>query len=121
MHEIPNFSSTVLTDKYALTAHLTYLHYLRRGQPSFAFANFVAARLLGHSNTARRIDRAVARVYRLAMQELGNTKLAASCAAFVEMLDRDSTLLRVDTQAALRIARHGQGDGERVYMEGRIE
>ena len=41
-------------EKYALTEHLNYVYYLRRGQPSFAYANFVAAKLLGHSNTTRR-------------------------------------------------------------------
>ena len=41
-------------EKYALTEHLNYVYYLRRGQPSFAYANFVAAKLLGHSNTTKR-------------------------------------------------------------------
>ena len=53
-----------------------------------------------------RIDRAVSRVYRLAMQDFTNTRLVSSCVAFLEMVDRDSRLLRVDTQAAVRIACH---------------
>ena len=52
--DIPHFSAPVLTDKFAFTEHLNYVYYLRRGQPSFAFANFVAAKLIGHSNTAKR-------------------------------------------------------------------
>ena len=47
-----------------------------------------------------------------------NSKLSSSCAAFIEMLDRDSTLLRVDTQAALHIARYGgEEDGRERERE----
>ena len=53
--EVPHFSSPALMEKYALTEHLNYIYYLRRGQPSFAYANFVAAKLLGHSNTTKRL------------------------------------------------------------------
>ena len=54
----------------------------------------------------------VSHVYRLALLDFTNSKLSTLCAAFVEMLDRDSTLLRVDTQAALPIARYsGEEDG----------
>ena len=53
-HDLPQFSSSTLAGKYALSEHLDYVYYLRRGQPSFAFANFVASKLLGHSNTAKR-------------------------------------------------------------------
>lgn len=60
-----------------------------------------------------RIDHVVSHVYRLALLDFTNSKLTSSCAAFLEMLDRDSTLLRVDTQAALRIARYsGEEDGK---------
>ena len=52
--EVPHFSSPALMEKYALTEHLNYIYYLRRGQPSFAYANFVAAKLIGHSNTTKR-------------------------------------------------------------------
>lgn len=52
--QIPHFSSPALTDNFAFTEHLNYIYYLRRGQPSFAFANFVAAKLIGHSNTSKR-------------------------------------------------------------------
>ena len=71
-----------------------------------------------HTIHTHRIDRAVSRVYRLAMQDFTNPRLASSCAAFIEMVDRDSTLLRVDLQAALRIARHGhqqQQQGQRAW------
>ena len=51
---IPHFSQPELASRYARVEHLSYLHYLTRGQPSFAFANFMAAKLLGHSNTTRR-------------------------------------------------------------------
>ena len=65
--------------------------------------------LTTHTHThTHRIDRAVSHVYRLALQDFTNPHLTSSCAAFIEMVDRDSTLLRVDVQAALRIARHGQ-------------
>ena len=53
--EVPHFSSPALMEKYALTEHLNYVYYLRRGQPSFAYANFVAAKLLGHSNITKRL------------------------------------------------------------------
>ena len=63
-----------------------------------------------------RIDHVVSHVYRLALLDFTNSKLSSSCAAFIEMLDRDSTLLRVDTQAALRIARYsGEEDGRGRY------
>ena len=52
--DIPHFSSVPLADQFALTEHLTYFYFLQRGQPSFAFANFVAAKLIGHSNTTKR-------------------------------------------------------------------
>ena len=54
MTELPHFSSTALADKFAVSEHLDYVYYLRRGQPSFAFANFVATKLVGRSNTAKR-------------------------------------------------------------------
>lgn len=53
--EMPHFSSAALTEKFALSEHLDYVYYLRRGQPSFAFANFVASKLLGRSNTEKRL------------------------------------------------------------------
>lgn len=55
-HVIPHFSQPALTDKYARVEHLTYIYYLCRGQPSFAFANFVAAKLLGRSQVTKRLD-----------------------------------------------------------------
>ena len=62
--------------------------------------------ILLHSVPPSRVDRAVSRVYRLALQDFNNSRLVSSCAAFIEMLDRDSRLLRVDVQAAVRIARY---------------
>ena len=50
-----------------------------------------------------RIDRAVSKVYSLALSDFTNFKLVASCVAFLEMLGRDSTGLRVDSQSAQRI------------------
>jgi len=54
MRELPHFSCPALIERFAFVEHLSYLYYLRRGQPSFALANFVAAKLIGHSNTAKR-------------------------------------------------------------------
>ena len=69
------------------------------------------------SSTVYRIDHVVSHVYRLALLDFTN-----SCAAFIEMLDRDSTLLRVDTQAALRIVRYsGEEDGRGNYKRGKGE
>ena len=53
-----------------------------------------------------RLDRAASRVYRLAMLDFTNSRLVSSCVAFTEMCERDSTLLRVDSQAAIRMARY---------------
>ena len=53
-YDLPHFSAPALIDKSGLAEHLNYVYYLRRGQPSFAFANFVAAKLLGHSNSVKR-------------------------------------------------------------------
>ncbi len=50
-----------------------------------------------------RIDKAVARVYRLVLADFTNLKLVTSCVAFIEMLSRDSTHLRVDSLSASRI------------------
>jgi spatacsin len=119
---IPHFSQPQLADRYARVERLTYLHYLSRGQPSFAFANFMAAKLLGRSNTTKRIDRAVCRVYRLAMQDFANHRLVSSCAAFLEMVDRESRLLRVDIQAAVRMARYSSlspPEAEKLYHRSR--
>ena len=63
-------------------------------------------------NYACRIDHVVSHVYRLALLDFTNSKLSSSCAAFIEMLDRDSTLLRVDLQAANRIARYSGEEGK---------
>ena len=74
------------------------------------------------SSTVYRIDHVVSHVYRLALLDFTNSKLSSSCAAFIEMLDRDSTLLRVDTQAALRIVRYsGEEDGRGNYKRGKGE
>ncbi|XP_064396222.1 spatacsin-like isoform X6 [Halichondria panicea] len=116
--ELPHFSSPALTEKFAFTEHLNFVYYLRRGQPSFAFANFVAAKLIGHSNTSKRLDRASSRVYRLAMLDFTNSRLISSCVAFMEMCERDSTHLRVDSQAALRMARYSSdSSGKEVLKE----
>ena len=50
-----------------------------------------------------RIDKAVRKVYELAMGDFNNSCLVSSCVSFTEMLSRDSTTLRIDTQAAIRI------------------
>ena len=50
-----------------------------------------------------RIDKAVAGVYRLVLSDFTNLKLVTSCVAFIEMLSRDSTHLRVDSLSASRI------------------
>ena len=65
-----------------------------------------------------RVDRAVSRVYRLALQDFTNSRLTSSCAAFMEMLERDSRLLRIDVQAALRITKYTSGheDAQRPCM-----
>ena len=52
--EFPHFSSPPLAEKFALTEHLDYVYYLHRGLPSFALANFIAAKLLGHSFPIKR-------------------------------------------------------------------
>ena len=52
--EPPHFSQSVLCHQYAQTDKLTYIYYLYEGQPSFAFANFVAAKLANHSNLNKR-------------------------------------------------------------------
>lgn len=130
-YELPQFSSPALAKKFALSEHLDYIYYLQKGQPSFAFANFVAARLVNHSNTRKRcvdrcltstfllpsscfhcsnrINRLMSRVYRLAMGDFSNLRLGASCAALMEMLGRDSTSFRVDLQCANRIAKYTSG------------
>ena len=53
-----------------------------------------------------RVDKAVSKVYRLAMSDFTNSCLVSSCVAFTEMLSRDSTHLRIDTQSAIRIFNH---------------
>ena len=42
--EMPHFSLPSLTSKHVHNQHLNYVYYLEHGQPSFAFANFVAAK-----------------------------------------------------------------------------
>ena len=54
-YELPHFSSPSLAERFALSEQLDHVYYLCRGQPSFAFANFVTAKLLGHSNTTKRL------------------------------------------------------------------
>lgn len=53
-YDLPHFSSPSLAERFALSEQLDYVYYLHRGQPSFAFANVVAAKLLGRSNTTKR-------------------------------------------------------------------
>ncbi len=52
--ELPHFSQPHLSQKYALTVSLTYQYFLNQGQPSFALANFVAAKLANCSNPNKR-------------------------------------------------------------------
>ncbi|XP_019859323.1 PREDICTED: spatacsin-like [Amphimedon queenslandica] len=101
--DMPHFSHPALTQHSSHSIKLTYTYYLYQGQPSFAFANFVAAKLSSKSNINKRIDKAVRKVYQLAMADFNNSCLVSSCVSFTEMLSRDSTTLRIDTQAAIRI------------------
>ncbi|KAL5483983.1 hypothetical protein EMCRGX_G020408 [Ephydatia muelleri] len=104
--EIPHFSSASLVEKYSPAEHLPYTYYLQRGQPSFALANLVATKLHKTSGMMKKINKMVSSVYCLALQSFTDAKVTASCAALLEMLDRDSTLLRVDVQVACRIFKH---------------
>ena len=58
-----------------------------------------------HTHT-HRIDKAIAKVYRIAICDFSNSRLISSCVAFIEMLSRDSANLRLDTQAAMRICNY---------------
>ena len=51
---MPHFSQTHLSQKYAQVEKLTYQYFLCQGQPSFALANFVAAKLANRSNPNKR-------------------------------------------------------------------
>eukprot|EP00731_Ephydatia_muelleri_P024048 Em0016g319a len=111
--EIPHFSSASLVEKYSPAEHLPYTYYLQRGQPSFALANLVATKLHKTSGMMKKCkcstckdQQMVSSVYCLALQSFTDAKVTASCAALLEMLDRDSTLLRVDVQVACRIFKH---------------
>lgn len=54
--ELPHFSQVSLSQLHAPTEQLNYHYYFSRGQPSFAFANFVAAKLVNTSNTSKKWD-----------------------------------------------------------------
>ena len=56
-------------------------------------------------------------MYRLALHDFNNGRLAASCAAFLEMVGRDSTCLRVDLQIAARIAKFNCVERVKGYVE----
>jgi spatacsin len=101
--EPPHFSQSALSHRYSQTDKLSYTYYLYRGQPSFAFANFVAVKLINKTNNTKRIGKVISKVYRLSLSDFTNSHLISSCAAFLEMLSRDSTHLRIDTQSAVRI------------------
>eukprot|EP00731_Ephydatia_muelleri_P024075 Em0016g346a len=102
----PTSLSASLVEKYSPAEHLPYTYYLQRGQPSFALANLVATKLHKTSGMMKKINKMVSSVYCLALQSFTDAKVTASCAALLEMLDRDSTLLRVDVQVACRIFKH---------------
>ena len=94
-----------------------------RGGPRRHNSRAQSARLMSLSLLFR-VDRAVTRVYQLAIADFTNSKLTASCAAFVEMLSRDSTLLRVDTQTASRLLLYQeflQKNGDVSSKEGERE
>ena len=54
-----------------------------------------------------RVSRAVCKVYSLAFLHLNEVKIGVSCAAFLEMLGRDSSSMRIDLEAARRIEMYG--------------
>eukprot|EP00731_Ephydatia_muelleri_P024068 Em0016g339a len=118
--EIPHFSSASLVEKYSPAEHLPYTYYLQ------AWAAIFCPRQPGGNEASQdvwhdeehltstsegvvalaRINKMVSSVYCLALQSFTDAKVTASCAALLEMLDRDSTLLRVDVQVACRIFKH---------------
>ncbi|XP_033120551.1 spatacsin-like [Anneissia japonica] len=99
-HEMPHFSDSELVAKYGHKEELDFTYYLKQGRPSFAFTSFVENQFELGGTTKKRISQAQATACLIALRMFACQGVAAGCVAFIEMIGRESTRLRVDLQTS---------------------
>ncbi|GAB1610156.1 spatacsin-like isoform X1 [Argonauta hians] len=93
---MPHFSLPELVSKYARQEDIDFTYYLRQGRPTFAFCSFLTDEFNHGTVIAQhRVPNACHIATKLAVKYFSEGQVAASCAAFVEMLGVDSVFLRL--------------------------
>ncbi|XP_064618908.1 spatacsin-like isoform X2 [Lineus longissimus] len=102
---LPHFADPEMQAKYSHHEVLQPSYYLTHGRPSFAFTTFISSLLENSSKTLgkKRISHASMKAHILAIKNFTKPVISSSCVAYIEMLGRDGTLLRVCLYAASAI------------------
>ncbi|XP_071954480.1 spatacsin-like isoform X2 [Antedon mediterranea] len=111
-YKMPQFSDSDLVSKYGHKEDLDFTYYLKQGRPSFAFTSFVEHQIELGGTSKKRISQAQAKACLIALKHFANQGIASACVAFIEMLGRDSTRLRVDLQTGNTIYNFQQKEEE---------
>ncbi|RUS71847.1 hypothetical protein EGW08_020394 [Elysia chlorotica] len=93
---MPLFSESMLGPSHTQSARLSFPYYLKQGRPVYGFLSFLAEELdrTEAPLSQRRLQQACGAATWIACQNFNTPKVSSACVTFVELLGRDSVLLR---------------------------
>ncbi|PVD19335.1 hypothetical protein C0Q70_19822 [Pomacea canaliculata] len=93
---LPYFSHGELVRRFAANEKLNFSYYLKRGRPTYAFLAFLADEIDQGTTTLsqKRLHMACGVALWLAVKHFHSPQISSACVAFVEMMGRDSIVLR---------------------------
>ncbi|KAL8574758.1 hypothetical protein ACOMHN_035875 [Nucella lapillus] len=105
---LPYFSQPDLVSRFAHGTKLNLTYYLKHGRPTYALLSFLAEELEHKTSTLspKRVAGACGVALWLCVKHFHRAPVSGACVALVEMLGRDSTLLRTYLQAGEAILTH---------------
>ncbi|GFR88792.1 spatacsin, partial [Elysia marginata] len=93
---LPLFSESMLATPHMQHARLSFPYYLKQGRPVYGFLSFLAEELdrTEAPLSQRRLQQACGAATWIACQNFNTPRVSSACVVFVELLGRDSVLLR---------------------------
>ncbi|BFY97193.1 hypothetical protein BsWGS_00232 [Bradybaena similaris] len=93
---MPHFSEPHLKSSHSRHQKLSFPYYLKHGRPIYAFLSFLSEELdKGEATLSlRRVQQACGAALWIACQNFNTSQITSSCVVFVELLGRDSALVR---------------------------
>ncbi|CAG5132007.1 unnamed protein product, partial [Candidula unifasciata] len=105
---MPHFSEPHLKSSHSRQQKLSFPYYLKHGRPIYAFLSFLSEELDKREATLslRRVQQACGAALWIACQNFNTSQVTSSCVVFVELLGRDSALVRSMIHAGRLLLAH---------------